>query len=98
MGSVLNASDGTLGSGSSGEPVRGMLKLVVYGDKKTMTPSSWELYEWANTWTKRPDTQTDIYDWRKIEDFHGATSKDRFWECRANFTRERENFLKEKGR
>ena len=63
----------------------GKTRLVIYGDPKTGKPSSWTLFEWVGSGKKQPETNTEIYAWRRIPNAKMALSRDGFYESYLRF-------------
>lgn len=77
LSGALTSEKGLLGTWGSESYNRGMTRLIVYGDAKTGKPSSWMLLEWAPSGKKQPNTNTELYEWKRVPTAKAALAKKR---------------------
>ena len=86
---ALTSGKGIGGTATSLSFLHGQTRLVVYGDPKTGKPSSWTLLEWTGTGKKYPETDTEVYGWRRVSNAKTALSKTGLYESIRAFNKSR---------
>ena len=85
LGGSLTHGKGILGTIFSGSFQQGKNRLIIYGDPKTGKPSSWTLYEWLGSGKFWPETNTELYEWKRLPNAQAALTQRGFYELLTTF-------------
>jgi hypothetical protein len=87
LSGALTPEKGIVGTLGSESHHHGKTRLIIYGDSKTGEPSSWTLLEWVPSGKKQPNTNIELYEWRRAPNAKAALAKDGFHESYSKFER-----------